>query len=308
MSRRLLIIANPIAGRGRGKAIGEELAVLRRSRGDFVDLVFTERSKHAIEIAHDSKSIDRIAVVGGDGTLRESVEGLGPRCLATPIALIPLGHGNVIAREFGISITDPWTAAAALDLPDESCARLDIGLANEQPFLAMVGVGFDSFPTRFVRAARGTRLGRLVYSYGPGAHLLYGLGGVAGLFRLFPSSFAIEVSGISVSLRFPTVTVCNTRTYATGWSVAPNAVPDDGEFEIVGQRFAFLPIQLLALLFHKLKREMPRELAAYYAGESVRLSAEGPFHWQLDGDAMATTSALDISMAGYQARLLRPAR
>ena len=53
--------------------------------------------------------VDVVIAAGGDGTVRcvaEVLAGTG-----TPMGLVPLGTGNLLARNLGVDITDPVSAS-----------------------------------------------------------------------------------------------------------------------------------------------------------------------------------------------------
>lgn len=103
--KSLLIIANPASGpggddgTGRGKHLAENVAKpLLESNGIKVTIVFTERESHAYELAQSLPfdSHDGLAVVGGDGTVHEVINGMLARedGKRLPIGIIPAGTGN----------------------------------------------------------------------------------------------------------------------------------------------------------------------------------------------------------------------
>jgi len=63
-------------------------------------MVFTEYPGHARQLAIEAGEFDGIAVVGGDGTLLEVLNG----CLHREqrLAIIPTGRGNSLARDLGL--------------------------------------------------------------------------------------------------------------------------------------------------------------------------------------------------------------
>lgn len=304
-ARRVAIVVNPKAGRGDGHGIARRCAASRSARGESCSILATAGPRHAIELARESIA-DVVVVIGGDGTLREVAAGLGERRAEVPIVFVPKGHGNVVAREFSIPLLDPDAALSALDTERE--ARLDVGVANDHPFLAMVGVGFDAIATRFVDRARRTRPGRAIYDAPLGGDLLYGVGGCLGLLRLVPTRFDAAIDGTPFVAAAPTITVCNTATYAKGWSLATDARPDDGSLDVVAQRTCFLPLQLLALLYAKRRRRMPGWLARYGRGRAVEISAPREFAWQLDGDPMPAVTRLEVGFERAPLRLRLPER
>ncbi|MBI3630228.1 MAG: acylglycerol kinase family protein, partial [Candidatus Rokubacteria bacterium] len=70
--RRALVIANPIAGRGRAEAIGRRVAEELARRGAPADLHLTRaRGDARARVAALGPDVDLVVAVGGDGTLRE---------------------------------------------------------------------------------------------------------------------------------------------------------------------------------------------------------------------------------------------
>lgn len=300
---RVLLIVNPRAGRERGLEVATTVERERLALGDTVRIAATEKRNHAVELAAAAGDVDRIGVIGGDGTLREVVSGLGVRCRDVPLAFIPLGNANVIARELGIPLDDPRRAGAALGASGE--VHLDIGLANGHEFLAMIGCGFDSFPTRFVAWSRSTWLGRAIYARNGGGDFLHVIGGIASLLRFFPTRFSVECAAAAMPGRFGSVIVSNVKTYAKGWSFTPDARYDDGKLDVCATRPAAIPFLLPALLLARLRKRMPHWLASYGQGLAITITAGAEFHWQLDGEAMGRTDSIRIATRGWQARILR---
>src|SRR5262245_45333095 len=72
-----LIVANPIAGRGLGAAVGLTVAEGLTARGVATDLFLTQaRGDGAARMRRLCNAVDLVIAVGGDGTLREVLEGL----------------------------------------------------------------------------------------------------------------------------------------------------------------------------------------------------------------------------------------
>ena len=106
LERRGLLVYNPKAG-GAARRIDVEGVVARAaSRGLALVAVPTERPRHATELVAGrlGKDLDLVAVAGGDGTLGEAAEAL--LGTAVPIAILPAGTANVVAREYGVADAD----------------------------------------------------------------------------------------------------------------------------------------------------------------------------------------------------------
>ena len=96
---RIHILVNPMAGRGRAP---QRVAALERmlvSRGAEVTVRRTtgpgDAARHVGTLAPGD--LDRLVVVGGDGTLHEAVN--GRERLPWPVAMVPLGTANLVARD-----------------------------------------------------------------------------------------------------------------------------------------------------------------------------------------------------------------
>jgi len=88
---------------------------------------------------HESPEQLRVIVAGGDGTINAVL----PALVGTsfPMAIVPVGSVNVLAREFGIPLAiDEAIGVAARG----RLRRIDLGIADGRPFALMAGMGFDA--------------------------------------------------------------------------------------------------------------------------------------------------------------------
>jgi diacylglycerol kinase family enzyme len=148
---RLDIIANPIAGRGRVfKRLRKLLAAWPRSDWE-VELHPTRCTGHAGALAAELlvRPPDLLAVCGGDGTLHEVVSSVPDPPF--PVALIPAGTANVLAREIRL----PRDPVRALEIAlARTVGRVDLGVLRgrkTEHFLLMAGVGLDAHVVSRVR-------------------------------------------------------------------------------------------------------------------------------------------------------------
>ena len=101
MTRRILIIHSPTAGKRRTALLDGVVAALR-ARGLAPEVVTTEGPGHATDLAL-SADADLVVAAGGDGTINEVVHGLMTRDGPRPaFATLPLGTINVLALELGL--------------------------------------------------------------------------------------------------------------------------------------------------------------------------------------------------------------
>ncbi len=228
---KYLVIANPTSRRG--KAAAQIPLIEKRLREyalDF-DLVRTQKVGHAIQLATQAATdgYDVVVGVGGDGTINEVVNGL-MRARKTEkqqptLGIISIGTGNDfiagLGQEQGV---DP---ACALIAKNER-RKIDIGhvVADETPdgryFANGLGIGFD--------AAGGVLAENIIW---PRGFLSYLIAALQNIF-LYYSAPTLEMLIDEEKLSMPTllVSVMNGRRVAGGFQTAPNALVDDGLFDI----------------------------------------------------------------------------
>ena len=143
----VVVIANPVAGRGRAVAAARAAAALMEAKGASVVLQETTAPGHGRELAKAAASdgADCVLAVGGDGTLNEIASGLAHSACA--MAVLAAGRGN----DFAGALKLPHTAeaAAAAVLSGFSTAT-DLGLINGRVFLTVAATGFDAAVARRV--------------------------------------------------------------------------------------------------------------------------------------------------------------
>lgn len=99
-SQHVWMLANPLAGRGHGRAVAEAIAHALTASGRRVTLSY-ERPDRAAAAARP----DAVVVVGGDGTLRAAVERLLEQFSVgelPPVLPVPMGTANLIGQYLGL--------------------------------------------------------------------------------------------------------------------------------------------------------------------------------------------------------------
>jgi len=157
LKRRSFII-NPASGRGKGFKIARVLQDLLQQRNLTDTLYFTDKPKHATQMARDlAKRNDQIIVVGGDGTFQEVINGI----VSTPVqlGLIPVGTGNDFIRAAPVPATPQ---AAFQTVLNGHTMKIDLGRVNDRYFHNALGVGFDAHVVSFADKIKYLR-GSAVY-------------------------------------------------------------------------------------------------------------------------------------------------
>jgi diacylglycerol kinase (ATP) len=143
-------VVNPVAGYGRARRLLPWLRHHLAPLAPDATVVETEAPGHARELAQRAAAAghDRVLAVGGDGTAQEVVNGLLDDGGRVPLAILPEGSGNDLARGLGL----PRDLQAALRIAvGERFMAVDIARATRtggdgsvRYFAAAGGVGFDA--------------------------------------------------------------------------------------------------------------------------------------------------------------------
>lgn len=171
---RTLVIANPAAQSGRGaagaRAVEGALATGETPASSY-EVRLTEGRGHATELAARAGSYDTVLVLGGDGVVHETVNGL--MRLDAParprMGVLPLGSGNDFARTAGVvGRNRPVRALRELERGSErsfdlgfvtsDAVRGGVWFAETLSFGLDAAVALGSMESRKRSGARGTRL------------------------------------------------------------------------------------------------------------------------------------------------------
>jgi diacylglycerol kinase (ATP) len=274
--KRIAIIANPVAGGGRPY---RKLARYLKSwpHPDCKPLLLTTRcAGHAGELAHEllEDPPDMLVVCGGDGTLNE----VASRVPAPPfpVAIIPAGTANVLARDLGLPLEPRVALDTAMRAP---VRRIDLGTAlgrTEHRFVLMAGVGFDAYVVWKVRP----RLKRLTGKF---AFFISALQSLAGYG--FPE-FEVQVG--SEVLKATSCIVANCRGYGGGLVLTPQADMTDGLLDLVAVQGndRAMYTRLLYSAWRGTPKEMPGIVRRRAASVSIR-GPRGPWA-HVDGELIGT--------------------
>jgi len=274
---QLRIIANPVAGGGRGRAMAEALASALETRGESVDLFFTGKAGDAKQSAGVG-GVDCVVAVGGDGSVNEIVNGLTN--LDVPLAILPMGTANVVAREMNI----PKEPEAVADLIVAGhTRRMDVGLYGDQRFLLGAGAGLDAAIAEEVSQNRGARSGLSKWVW-PSVKTC--------LAYRFPKIRAV-VDGTELSADTQYAIVGNCRFSAGVFPATPKAKIDDGLLDVcLFHRLSALRLMVLAATVWR-GRFIEHKDVTYVQAKQVELypASEDTVPLQVDGDPAGSLPA-----------------
>lgn len=301
---RTLVIANPAAQSGRAREIAGRLQrfleMYLRGSGSF-EVVFTERPRHAVDLARSAAGFDSVLALGGDGVVHETANGImsipGPERPA--LGVVPVGSGNDYARTLGMrEISSDADLAQVLNLHPR---RIDVGrvrytaesapaspLTLTEHFVETLSFGLDAaigLGTMSLRRRTGLS-GRALYT-------LSGLEVFGARYREYPAVLSLD-RGDPMRLRTLICAVQIGPTYGSGFLVTPDADPADGLLDICYAEGP-LPRALALPLFLSAKNGAhveSRHIALRRAGRiDIELAGDG-YPIQVDGERLSFRRAV----------------
>ena len=216
---KLLLLSNP---RAAGQRARRYLPAIRERIGRQAPGFDYHESNDAADLQQQAKGAaragyERILVAGGDGSAHAAVNAL--RGTQTALGVIPLGHGNDLARALGVPL-DPLAAVGSL--LRAPVVSMDVARVGDVVYACVAGVGLDAATNRRANAWGGRLTGHTRYF-------------LTALYTL-ASYWAIRVELTSDTESFSGevmwVAIANTPNYGGGLPIAPQARLDDGVLDV----------------------------------------------------------------------------
>lgn len=234
---------------------------------------------------------DLVLACGGDGTVTSCAEGVAGTGI--PLAIVPMGTGNLLARNLGLPVDFGAAVAVALTGRDQA---IDAGTANGRPFVVMAGLGLDARMLSDTSEPLKKRLGWAAYAISVIRHL-----------RDRPVRVTLTADGERpIRLRSSAVIVGNVGWLRGGVPLLPDARPDDGMLDAVALQargwvgWIALTAQILT------RKDAASRVTRVVFGELViECGSEQP--WEVDGELMGTTRRLVITARPDRVLLRLPA-
>ncbi|MGB3346276.1 MAG: diacylglycerol kinase family protein [Candidatus Humimicrobiia bacterium] len=266
------LIFDPISGGGIGKEyINDVVEKLKNNKVD-LDLYYTKKVGDAREVSKEIKEneFDVVAVMGGDGTINEVINGLFPTNI--PITIIPSGVANVFANEVGI-LRNPLKACEAIY--KGNLYEVDLGKINDSYFLSLASIGFDSHVLKDTPSSLKRKYGKLAYIYT----------GLKTVFSYEPSPIYVTVKENAKKKKCYFMVVGNVSIYGTPYvKMTPKASVNDGLLDVClfkKENFINYFRYFLGAIF-KIHTQFPD--VEYFQTDKFYVESEKPLLVEVDGD------------------------
>lgn len=281
MKSSIILISNP-AAKGFSQRKIEHACRFLGSKGCKVERVFTNRKGEATDLARDAaaKAPSLIIAAGGDGTINEVVNGVAGS--EVPVAILPLGTTNVLAKELDIpeDVTDAMAVAIERTPQIISLGKIELIRPSSfipRYFVLMAGIGYDGEAVFGINESLKKISGKGAYVFS----------GIKTLFNFDPEELLFTING---------------KTY-TGYSaIIGNAAKYGGQFKVTPHAKLTEPYLDVCIFKGRRSSDILRYVfgiatnshlsfrdVEYIKTKSIEIN--GTAHIQIDGDYFGMTPA-----------------
>jgi YegS/Rv2252/BmrU family lipid kinase len=225
-----------------------------------------------------SARVDLVLACGGDGTVTACAEGITGTGI--PLAIIPMGTGNLLARNIGL----PMGLEEALEVALGGVQQpIDAGRVNGTLFVVMAGLGLDAQMLSDTSEPLKKRVGWFAYAISAVRHL-----------GDRPMRVTVRADGRRRRrMRANALIVGNVGWLRGGLPLLPDARPDDGMLDAVVLTAAGLTGWLAVAAGVLLRRPAHgRIYRVQFTELQVTLDQDQP--WELDGEVMRPARHLTV--------------
>jgi diacylglycerol kinase (ATP) len=302
------LIANKFAGTRSTKNFWKKIDDKFAKVGVTVEYFFTERVGHARELAVEvlKKGYTRLAVMGGDGTFSEVIDGLMKSNLNLSnllVGLIPFGTGNDWGRY--------WKLDRNIDksinvLANGVSTAVDVGKINysvgEKPvtryFINAYGLGFDAKVLDLTNSLQHTF---------KGASWTYTLALFLTLFKHRSQVMEYEFDGEKTfkGLSY-TASIGNGCYTGGGIKQTPEAVPNDGLLDVMVVENLNLVKILKAVKLLFTGRLLEHDSVHLFKAKNIVARSEKPIISEVDGILQEFTNEIRVELLPQQINFITP--
>lgn len=287
---RTRLIINPAAGAGRAmRRIARRHEALKAAWPG-LDCVVSASPQDLAQRVRDAaeRGDPQVLIAGGDGSAWAALNALA----GTPTALgvLPVGTGNDLAASVGV----PRELDAAIEVLRQGCVHaVDIGRVEGHAYGCVLGLGLDTPALETINRSIVRR-----------SRPLYTWAALKALCTYTPRHVRVEGDDWCFEGRAVFVAVSNTRTYAGGMRLTPQAQVRDGLLDVCIVAADRLP--RLMGRFGRIVRGRHAASSGVVLRQSARvvLTTETPTPVTLDGELTALKAPLEVRAEPGALRLL----
>ncbi len=282
---RLLVVLNPVSGKGQGKYILYELVEELSRYGYRVTVMITDPDGATEgQIIEEAKNYDKIVALGGDGTLNMVAGAIIKSGAGVPLGYIPLGSANDFGSSLGL--TSDIEEACHIIATHEPNA-IDVGLCNGKYFVYIVSAGLFTSTSYTTSQQLKNVLG----------HNAYVIKGISELKDIKRTKYTIELDGETISENLIFLSVSNTLHIGGMLNLERDDVQfDDGLFEIILIKYPNSIIDGTSLTNDLINSNLSTDRFIRRQAKELRIKTDEPQRWTLDGENGGFHSGIEIKI------------
>lgn len=287
-----VVIANPVAGAGRGaRVLGHARRTLAAHGVD--DIRVTSAPGDAATCAQTAlrDGATTLIAVGGDGTWSQVAGAIADAGSPARLALLAAGTGNDFAKTLGLPVHDVTRTLALVG--SQSARSIDLGQVDGRWFLNVAGFGFDTHVLRHLRPRRGVP-----------PTLSYALAAVRRIVTY--QGFTCRI-GDADAARFLAVVAANGTRFGGVFTIAPHAAIDDGALDLIAVRDTGLAGRLRVFAGATRGTHVAHARVQSSRAAAFTLEFDAPPFFQADGELfLARERRVELRVAPGALRLIAP--
>ncbi len=282
MSKKMLFIMNPVAGRMKAKTELYDILACFCRAGYEPTIQITKNRGHATRLAQNAKNkgYDIVVCSGGDGTARETIIGLLRSGSNVPLGYIPAGTTNDLGNTLGYP-ADPIEAAKIICR--ERSSVIDCGAYNDTFFSYVAS--FGAFTQISYSASQ--ELKNMV------GYMAYLIEGLKGFTEIHPVHMKVTADGEELEGDYIFGCVSNATTVA-GLLHPDNIDISDGLFELILTKDAKTPNDISKIIVGITTSDFSSDAFIYRKVKEVIFETDAELFWSLDGEKQEGSPVVDI--------------
>lgn len=295
MENKVLLIANPVSGKGMVKTHIFDVIDELDKGGITACVHLTHAAGDATRIAREyGADYDTVVVMGGDGTLSEVAAGLVHMDNPPKIGYIALGTTNDVARTFGLPRS---VRESARNVVEGVAVPWDLGRFHEQYFSYIAA--FGAFTETSYSTAQSLK--KLL------GHAAYVVDGIASVPKIQAYHCVVEHDGGTVEGNFLYGGVSNSLSVGGIVKLDPNTVAmGDGLFECILIRKPEKLADLANIVTSVLNQDYSKNEVVFLHTKKIRFNFDKPVAFTRDGESGGSFTTVEAENLHAALRLIVP--
>ncbi|MEJ2758513.1 MAG: diacylglycerol kinase family lipid kinase [Anaerolineales bacterium] len=293
--RKVFVVQNPVSGTQSSEKITQLVKTYLSDKGWSFDIHLTEENEDVASVVSKAAAdgFNIFLAVGGDGTVSMVATGLKDTQL--PLAIIPAGTGNGMARDLKIPLSLE-KAISLLDHPN-NVRLLDAMEVNGHHYLLNLSVGLTPKALKESKREEKQKLGRLAYF----------LSGLKAFVGIQPVNFVLEIDGEKHYTSASEVILMNSVTLGDpGRFLSLDINVDDGVLDlfVIEAKTALDYLRVFWYLIMRKPNHDP-DVERYEVRKSLVIEGHKLLEVQADGELIGYTP-VRVTLAPQSVRMIVP--